>query len=398
MNMNVREIWLFFLLLCFYIPTSVSAQYGVVMSKDVEGKDVPVYAFNIVEDSVFFEENDGVMLYESYDGKKEKIEIPSVSKVIFRKKNTFTTDAPSYVYGVSEWPFGKSQALCFTWDDGINKQMPVLMDVFNQNGYKTTFAVPTANFKKAAGHYYHEAHEEGHEIASHTVHHAVLTLVSVDSAKYEIEQSAKDIKAELGFVPVTFCHPERAFNTMVDSIVLKNYYTSRFSSILRYPNRKVHSVRSIDTYESLVKELDEFMQTKNKWMVYSGHGLSSLALGDKGVYQPIDSTAFDSYLKYIRKNYDVSIYVDTYDNVVFAELLRDNVVLEYGDNVIHLNAVKVLPMLEVYHRPSAYITLLLDPMICEVIPSKEVIDKRVVDGKLCVTVDLRKGDNVYLRK
>ncbi len=398
MNLNVREIWLFFIFVFFWGATSVNAQYGIVMGKDVEGKDVPVYAFDIVEDSVFFEENDVVMLYELCNGKKEKIEIPSVTKVIFRKKNIFTTEAPSYVHDISVWPFGKEKALCFTWDDGLKKQMPVLMDVFNQNGYKTTFAVPTAYFKRAEAVYYLKAHEDGHEIASHTVHHAVLTKISLDSARYEIEQSAKDIKNALGFVPVTFCHPERKFNMGVDSIVLKNYYTSRFSSILKYPNRKVHTVRSLDTYVSLVKELDEFMQTNNKWMVYSGHGLSSLALGNKGVYEPIDSTAFDSYLKYIRKNYDSSIYVDTYDNVVFAELLRDNVVLEYGDNVIHLNTVKVLPMLEVYHRPSAYITLLLDPMICDVIPSKEVIDKRVVDGKLCVTVDLRKGEYVYLRK
>lgn len=309
----------------------------------------------------------------------------------------FTEEGETYVYGISKWPFGKSKALCFTWDDGLEKQMPVLLNVFNQNGYKTTFAVPTSKFTKKVSCYYHKAHEEGHEIASHTVHHAILTKIPLDSAKYEIEQSARDIKSSFGFVPVTFCHPARNFNSCIDSIVLKNFYTSRFSSILKHPNRKVHTLQSSDSYASLVEELDGFMQSQKDWMVYSGHGLSSNIIGIKGVYQPIDSTTFDTYLKYIRNNYDDQIYVETYDNIVFAEFLRNNVSLEYGEKVIHIKTEKVASLLKTYQRPSAYVTLLLDPKACDVKPSKEVIDKRVHNEELCVTVDLRKGEYIYLR-
>lgn len=313
------------------------------------------------------------------------------------EKYYFRDDGGAYVYGISKWPFGKNKAICFTWDDGLEKQMPVLMNVFNQNGYKTTFAVPTSKFKRKVSYYYHKAHEEGHEIASHTVHHADLTGIPLDSARYEIEQSARDINEALGFVPVTFCPPYRKFNSSIDSIVLKNYYTSRFSSILKYPNRKVHTILSSDSYSSLVKELDGFMQSKNDWMMYSGHGLSSNAIGTKGVYQPIDSTMFDTYLKYIRNNYDNQIYVETYDNIVFAEILRNNVSLEYGEKVIHIKTDKVAEVLKTYQRPHAYVALLLDPKVCDVKISKEIIDKHISGEKLCVTVDLRKGEYVYFR-
>lgn len=309
----------------------------------------------------------------------------------------FREEGGAYVYGISKWPFGKNKAICFTWDDGLEKQMPILMNVFNQNGYKTTFAVPTSKFKRKVNYYYQKANEKGHEIASHTVHHAVLTGIPLDSARYEIEQSARDIINTFGFVPVTFCHPYRMYNSSIDSIVLRSFYTSRFSSILKYPNRQVHTVLSSDTYDRLVEELDAFMQSNNDWMLYSGHGLSSNVIGTKGVYQPIDSIAFDNYLKYIRNNYDNQVYVETYDNIVFAELLRNNVSLEYGEKVIHIKTEKVASILKRYQRPSAYVTLLFDPKACDVKISKEIIDKRILGEKLCITVDLRKGEYIYLR-
>ncbi len=66
--------------------------------------------------------------------------------------------------------------------------------------------------------------------------------------------------------------------------------------------------------------------------------------------------------------------------------------------MIHLKTNKVLSVLNTYQIPSAYITILLDQRNCDGRSYKEVIDKRVVEGKLCVTVDLRKGEYVYLRK
>ncbi len=55
--------------------------------------------------------------------------------------------------------------------------------------------------------------DNGHYIGSHTVNHPMLgTMNNLEKQKYELEQSAKRIKEELGYFPKTISYPVGSYN------------------------------------------------------------------------------------------------------------------------------------------------------------------------------------------
>lgn len=89
------------------------------------------------------------------------------------------------------WPGGKLKALTGSFDDGTagyaNEKW--LVDTFNANGIKATFALPSGNFAAGAIDNYKGLYA-GHEVASHTKFHSYYGNVSparyIDEIKYDM--------------------------------------------------------------------------------------------------------------------------------------------------------------------------------------------------------------------
>lgn len=344
-------------------------------------------------------------IYKTYNGKPELVYTGvNTDSIVFCSEDNLThyelPNAGMESTQISYWPLGYQKALCFTWDDGFRWQVEAITKVFDQYGFKTTYYLPTFRFWSGQNYIdtYKNACTNGHEIGSHTKNHVPLTTISLDSARYEIEQSSIDIETYLGYKPASLGHPERKFNTDIDEIVLSTYFTSRFSSILSYPKRLVHSIVSSDTSESLISEFESFYTSSNKWIVYSGHGLSASTIQTTGIYQPVDSAQFDNYLKYIKENYENEIWVATYDNIAIYEFIRDNVRLKYGEDHIYIDIESIKDIMDKYQRPNYYLTIELDKTKVSVVPSEAIIEKKIIGGKLYVTIDLRKGNYIFFNK
>lgn len=237
--------------------------------------------------------------------------------------------------------------------------------------------------------------DSGHEIGSHTVNHKVLPELTQPDIEYQVCQSAIDIINQFGFNPTTFAHPERKMNEMVDSILLSHYLATRFSSIVKYPKRKVHSVIRKDNLESLRSEFESFIcDDKYEWIVYSGHGLSSSTLNSIDVYEPLDSLAFDSFLSYITTHYRDYTYIATYEEIMMYQFLKDKIRLKYGNGCIGIDKSEVESVLDYYEHPKALISLVFDSDSM-VFKSNALVDMVRKKGETIVTLDIRKGTVLY---
>ena len=302
-------------------------------------------------------------------------------------------------FSISYWPFGNEKALCFTWDDGAPIHTRSIVSVFNKYNYRTTFFFITkklSNGGSALLDEYRFAVESGHEVGSHTVSHLSLPELSLSDAKYQIQQSAIDLEGFLGYKPTSFAHPFRQMSNEIDEIVLKYYLSARFSTIQKYPRRKIRSLISEDSYSSLKNEFDSFLKDDyNRWIVYVGHGLSSEHIPSGLAYQPLDSIALDSFLGYV-KGFDDKVWVTPFEDVIVYEIIRDNVSLFFEKGKVFVDTHSIDPILEEYPHPHAYLTLVVDnPSFT--FESEGLESVRVEKDVAYVTLDLRKSKELFYR-
>lgn len=298
---------------------------------------------------------------------------------------------------ISYWPFGKEKALCFTWDDGAPIHTKSIVSVFNKYNYPTSFFLITkdlTNGRPALLDEYRFAVESGHEIGSHTVNHLSLTDLSLSDAEYQIQQSAIDLEGFLGYKPTSFAHPFRHMSNEIDEIVLKYYLSARFSTIQKYPRRKIRSLISEDSYSSLKNEFDSFLKDDyNRWIVYVGHGLSSDHIPSGTAHQPLDSIALDSFLGYT-KGFDDKIWVAPFEDVIIYEIIRDNVSLFFEKGKVSVDTHSIDSILSEYQHPNAFLTLVVNnPSLTFVSEGLESV--RVEKDVAYVTLDLRKSKELF---
>jgi hypothetical protein len=79
-----------------------------------------------------------------------------------------------------------------------------------------------------------EMSDTGIEFGAHTVNHPILTKISLDRAKFEIEQSKKDIEKRLDQSVNTFSYPNGTcedFNKKIIDLVKKSGFTCAVTTI-----------------------------------------------------------------------------------------------------------------------------------------------------------------------
>ena len=104
-------------------------------------------------------------------------------------------DGATDIFRVHDWPYPKEGGLDPLFDDGL----PRALDFFDEEGVKATLFVIGRTVDDAlACSRLREAVARGHEIASHTITHRLLTQLSSDEKREEIVSSRKKIEDALG--------------------------------------------------------------------------------------------------------------------------------------------------------------------------------------------------------
>jgi len=312
-------------------------------------------------------------------------------------KKEMAEKSPAVSAEITYWPDSKEKALCFTWDDGHVEHTAALCKMFDSFGYKTTFFIDTDSLYSSNKSVYDYVLHSGHELGSHTVNHPRLTEIPLDSVDYECRRSAEDIMKVYGFKPLSFAHPYRAMSPAIDSIILKYYFTERFSTCLVFPDRLTHTILHTDTYESMKDEFETgLLDTDYRWIIYVGHGISAPYI-KRPAYEPIDPTALKTFLNLVHSSYGDQVWVSSYENIIMYDYIRNHVTINYAAGKIMIDTTDIKDVISTYSHPDAYLTVKINNDSIKVTRGEGIIDVTASDGYTFVTLDIRRTDCIQYK-
>jgi peptidoglycan-N-acetylglucosamine deacetylase len=105
---------------------------------------------------------------------------------------------------------GKDLTLTTSWDDGHPLDLRIA-ELLNKHGLPGTFYVPLQNSRPTMSSSAIRELSECFEIGAHTVHHAVLTSLSLEHARSEIAESKVRLEDITGKPCLVFCFPKGRF-------------------------------------------------------------------------------------------------------------------------------------------------------------------------------------------
>lgn len=224
-----------------------------------------------------------------------------------------TIDPP---YEVGLWKGFCNAAISYTFDDGTSKQFSVAIPIFNELNFDATLFTVTGwspdwtTLQNAAS--------EGHEIASHTVHHQDLSERSAEYQDNELKDSQNTINSEIsgqGCITLAypFCVPA------IDTICSKYYIAARHcqgyiesstpTDFLNISSVSCGNQGSVKTARHFKNKANNAFASSG-WCVYLLHGVD-----DDGGYSPLSSDTLRKSLEYLDSNKD-KFWVSTFGNVV----------------------------------------------------------------------------------
>lgn len=316
----------------------------------------------------------------------------------FVVNSSLTRDSVYVDCYISDWLDGKDKAVAFTWDD-CSYGIKDVASVFNKYNLKTTFFVNTAAisdrylkvrffYKQSLESILKEVEKQGHEIGSHTHNHINLSKVSLDDVDYELNHSSKEIQKYLGYYPTTLSHPESCYNPQIDSIMHLYYLDSRYTtkkdqdSLIRF--MQVRTSQSFDYYK---RNIDSFIGGSSNTYIFGGHQLDQVG------YEPMPKEVLDSILNYIISKYGRMVWVTTFEDIVFYNIIRDKVTLTNTPGKVLVDVKEIQSILNHYTHPHAYITLVFKGYNLDF--SSKGLVKSFYDGRdTYCTIDLRIDNEV----
>lgn len=242
-------------------------------------------------------------------------------------------------YEIAKWYQFKKAAVSYTMDDNCENQLKVAIPLFNEFGFKTTLFVIT-NWKIDWNELLLQS-KNGHEIASHTVSHSPLDLLS------KIEQSAELVRSQ-GTIDVriketkclTIAYPY--CNIGDKNLVSKLYIAGRIcgGNVELSTPKDFFNIRSVicgnnGTVRTAQAFNDTVISSKlaNKWCVFLLHDIDN----ESG-----PSTTSSSYLRlhleYMDKHRS-DFWVGTFKDVVKYIKERDAAIVH--ERVITENCLQV---------------------------------------------------------
>ena len=164
-------------------------------------------------------------------------------------------------------------AISYTFDDGMMEHYTLVAPLFEELGWRATFAINGRRIDRARWHQdtttmtwdeVKQLHLRGHEIANHGWAHRKLTRISPEEAQREIERNDSAILVHTQAFPATFIYP---FNAK-DSLIITMAEYRRVAS--RTHQTAVGGKSSPEKLQRWVKQL----LVRKAWGVGMTHGIT----------------------------------------------------------------------------------------------------------------------------
>ena len=236
--------------------------------------------------------------------------------------NTFTD------IEIAKWFKGAHAAISFSWDDSnlTHEKIGGILDEFD---YKGSFFpdLNSSNYKNQKD-VWKSLSNTGHEIGSHTINHLELTKVDdLHKLHYEIDESYRILKRDMGIPPVTLIHPHKQTNRDVAYYVFQTYL---FTRKLPSYDRMVVALKPATTFDEVVEKIEEAYH-RHSYVLMRGHGL------DNEGYGPIPDDFLREICQYITDTFESKMWVAPIREIALYEQLREKVKLEVFDGSISLS-------------------------------------------------------------
>lgn len=135
----------------------------------------------------------------------------------YRKTTTVSEQPTSAPRTISSWPTGR-KLVALTYDDGPNPKItPRLLELLHQKNAKGTFYLlgeQLREFPKTAA----QIVASGDEVGNHTYDHKMLTGLSADGIRSELERTQDLLTSVAGHQVATMRPPGGAYNTRVREV------------------------------------------------------------------------------------------------------------------------------------------------------------------------------------
>ena len=208
-------------------------------------------------------------------------------------------------YEVGTWQGFRTAAISYTFDDNCTNQLAIVVPMFNEYDFKLTLFTVINWGPNWSG--LQNAVSHGHEVASHTLSHPSLGILSDSLQTIELANSKSSIDAHItGQKCVTLAYPNCVVGNT--SIVKQYYFAARGCSGViegRTPGNFMNISSIICGALGSIKTSADFNSransaaSSNGWCVYLLHGIDS-----DGGYSPLSSDTLRAGLAYLKANPD----------------------------------------------------------------------------------------------
>jgi len=221
-------------------------------------------------------------------------------------------------YQIGTWEGFRPAAISYTFDDDLPNQYAKAVPMFNAMGFKLTLFTVTTWLPGGSWSPLTNAASFGHEIASHTVTHPILSGLSNAQQTNELKNSQAAINANVpGQKCVTLAYPNCV---EANEVITSQYYIAargcsgqlvpstpanflNISSFVCGPQGSVQTAKNFN-------DLANSAATANAWCVYLIHAIDN----DNG-YSPLSGVTLQASVNYMNTNRN-KFWVETFGNVV----------------------------------------------------------------------------------
>lgn len=193
---------------------SLETTTPLVFKENIAPEMEPVYQFAVSRGFLSYNRN-GIIGFQNKLTLKEALEIlDSVKKA-----------SPAFPVVVTELPTVKNSKIAYlTFDDGVSKNTPVILDTLKQNNVKATFFITG----EAAPELLLRMKDEGHSIGNHTYSHDYSQIYSsIDNFWADFNKEEDYLESVLGYRPLLMRFPGGSNNS-----VSQKYNTGNIMNIL----------------------------------------------------------------------------------------------------------------------------------------------------------------------
>lgn len=229
---------------------------------------------------------------------------------------------------IARYPHDKTAALSLTWDDGCASVFTDIIPLLDRYNLPGTFFIITAKARdNGEWPQWKALHDQGHEIASHSLSHLSLgTILDTTVLKTEIDSSYSMIEHYIGKAPFSFGHPYHSTSSLADKLIFRKYGATKIS-----PPGFCNMV-SLEEIDMFKHQMDQALQTHD-WIVTTAHGINDCP-------QPLTGEFFVELFDYVTPNDD--IYIDTFEHLAKYKIERNNTRIHVttvdGDIIVQLTS------------------------------------------------------------